>query len=361
MSISSKRILVLSVDKDDDIGLATGVATPIVGRESVSSAASEFAINAPEDSDTNSLFASINTYDSLKKQGFVCEIAAIAGSEKGGFEADLKITSELEEALKLFNADGVIFVSDGASDEQVIPTIQSKIPVISVRRVFVQQQKSVEETYVLFYRYLKKLAEPQYSKIALGVPGIAILAMIVLWSLNLVNYALISLGIIVGVVLLLKGFRVDSFLKSEWAESPIKLIATVIGIIISAVAIYRGAGIALAETVLPGQAALFASKFVFNTIDLMSIGIAVYICGRIVVKYLDSSPNLWHELIGLIALAFIRQMVVYAAPVITDPLYSMTAFLLTAAVGAFVCAMLVILFTLATRVKGIHIRKADGA
>lgn len=351
MSLRSKKIIVLSVDKDNDVGKATGIATPIIGREKVSSAATKFAIESPEDSDVNSLFASISTYDSLIKQGFNCEVAAIAGIEQGGFEADLKIASELDSVLGAFPADGAIFVSDGASDEQVIPTIQTKVPVISVRRVFVQQQKSVEETYVLFYRYLKKLAEPQYSKVALGVPGVAILAIIALWFLNLISYALISLGIIMGVVLVLRGFHVDSFLRSEWAESPIKLITTLIGIIISAVAIYRGIAIALTETSLPDQATLFASIFLYNTIDLMAIGIAVYVCGRIVVKYLDDSPKLWHEFVGLVALVFIRQMVVDASPIIADPLANLTPFLLTAGFGAALCAILVIIFTVSTRMR----------
>jgi putative membrane protein len=351
MSLKDKKIIVLSVDKDNDVGKSTGIPTPIVGREKVSLSATKFAISSPEDSDVNSLFASINTYDSLVAQGFNCEVAAIAGSEQGGFEADLKIVAELESVLGTFRADGAIFVSDGASDEQVIPAIQTKVPVISVRKVFVQQQESVEETYVLFYRYFKKLAEPQFSKVALGVPGVAILAIITLWFLNLISYALISLGILLGVVLLLKGFHVGSFLRSEWAESPIKLITTVIGIIISAVAVYRGIAIALAEVSPSDQSTLFVSIFLYNTIDLMAIGIAVYICGRIVVKYLDDSPKLWHEIVGLVALVFIRQMVVDASPIIADPLSSLTPFLLTAGFGAALCALLVIIFTVSTRIR----------
>jgi putative membrane protein len=351
MSLRSKRVLVLSVDKDNDIGRVTGVATPVMGRDKVSSIATLFAIKSPEDSDTNSIFASINTYDSLIDEGFICEVAVVAGSEEGGFKADLKISSELDYILNNFKAEGVIFVSDGVADEQVIPTIQAKIPVISVKRVFVQQEKSVEETYVLFYRYLKKLGDPEYSKVALGVPGIIILAMIALYFANLLNYALISLGIIVGIVLILKGFYVDHFLRSEWEESPIKLISYLIGFIISVVAIYRGGSIALIDAKLPEQAALFASLALVNTIDLFAIGVAVYIGGRLVVKYLDESPKLWHEIVGLVALIFVRQMIIEAAPIIANPMANLIPFLLIAGLGALVCGFLVVIFSLTPRFR----------
>jgi putative membrane protein len=360
MSLESKKVLVLSVDKDDDIGRATGVSTPLIGREKVLSVASLFAIKTPEDSDTNSMFASINTYDSLIDQGFNCEVAAIAGSESGGFEADLKLASELEYVLNNFKADGVIFVSDGAADESVIPTIQAKVPVISVRKVFVQQQKSVEETYVLFSRYLRKLADPEYSKLALGVPGLIILAMITLYFLNLISYALISVGIIIGAVLLIKGFNIDSLLKSEWEESPIVLITAVIGFIICAVSIYRGIGIALAEAPLPGPTALFFSILLVNTIDLFIVGIAVYIAGILVVKYLQKSPKIWRQAVALVALVFIRQMVVEIAPIIINPQSSLLPFLVTAGIGVFICALLVIVFTVTPRVtKGRTKQKAE--
>jgi putative membrane protein len=351
MSLKAKRVLVISVDKDNDVGRVTGVATPVMGRDKVASVATLFAIKSPEDSDTNSIFASINTYDSLIDEGFICEVAIVAGSEEGGFKADLKISSELDYILSNFKAEGLIFVSDGVADEQVIPTIQSKIPVISVKRVFVQQERSVEETYVLFYRYLKKIADPEYSKLALGVPGIIILAIIALYFANLLSYALISLGIIIGVVLILKGFYVDRFLRSEWEESPIKLISYIIGFIISAVAIYRGISIALIDVKLPEQAALFASLALVNIIDLFAIGVAVYMGGRLVVKYLNESPKLWHEIVGLVALVFVRQMVIEAAPIIENPMANLIPFLLIAGLGAFVCGFLVIIFSLTPRFR----------
>lgn len=351
MSKRDKRILVLSVDKDNDVGRVTGASTPIIGRDKVSSIATLFAIRSPEDSDTNSIFAAINTYDSLVEEGITCEIAVLAGSEEGGFKGDLKIAAELDYVLKNFKADGAVFVSDGASDEQLIPAIQSKIPIISVKRVFVQQQKSVEETYVLLYRYIKKLGEPEYSKIALGVPGIIILATIALYFANLLNYAVLSLGIIVSVVLIVKGFKVDSSIKSAWSESPIRLITTIIGLIIAIVAVYRGLSLAILGAPLPDEVAKFVSLVLENMIDLLVIGVVIFLAGKMVVKYLEESPKLWHEIVALVALVFIRQIVLDAAIIVANPTANLIPFILTAAIGAGVCAVLVIIFTLTPRFK----------
>ncbi|MCS7098079.1 MAG: DUF373 family protein [Candidatus Methanomethyliaceae archaeon] len=341
------RILILGVDKDDDIGRITGISTPIVGKDAVLSAAIQFAMKSPEDSDANSIFAALSIYDTLVKEGQMCEIAIITGLPGGGYKSDLKISSELDEILKYFKADGVIFVSDGVSDEQVIPIVQSKVPIISIKRIFVQQERSVEETYVLLYRYFKKLTDPEYSKIALGVPGVAIFAIIVLYLLNLLSYVVILLGLIFSSILIIKGFSIDRMIKSAWSESPIKLITSIIGVIISVIAIYRGAGIAIIEIPISGETLnLFAASMLSNTIDLLALGIGVYVVGRLVVKYLDEDPKIWHEMVSIVVLIFIRQIVMEASLIIKDPKVSLIPFLLASGLGVLVCGFLVIVFSI---------------
>ncbi|MBC7121299.1 MAG: DUF373 family protein [Candidatus Methanosuratus sp.] len=351
MSLKGKRILVLCVDKDNDLGRVTGAKTPVIGREDVSSIATLFAIKSPEDSDVNSIFAAINTYDSILGEGYDCEVAVIVGSPEGGFKADLNIRRELEETLKRYDADGVVFVSDGASDEQVIPTIQSRIPIISVKRVFVQQEKSVEETYVLLYRYLKKLSEPQHSKLGLGVPGVILLVTALLYFLDLINYALITLCIVVGTVLLVKGFHIDVTMKQVWSESPIRFITTVIAVIIISVSIYQGLSLAVMSVELPNQLALFISLALSNMIDLLVIGIAIFLGGKAVVKYLEGSPKLWHEIVGLVSLVFIRQVTLDASLIIANPASDATPLILSAGLGVLICTLLAVVFTVPRRLK----------
>jgi uncharacterized membrane protein len=158
------------------------------------------------------------------------------------------------------------------------------------------------------------------------------------------------MGIIIGAVLLIKGFHLDSLLMSQWEESPIMLITTIISFIICAVSIYRGAGIAQAEAPLPHQAALFFSIFIVNTIDLFIVGIGVYIAGLLVVKYIQKSPKIWRQIVAIVAIVFIREMFVEIAPIIVNPQSSLVPFLFTAGIGVVVCALLVIMFTVTPRI-----------
>jgi FtsH-binding integral membrane protein len=85
--------------------------------------------------------------------------------------------------------------------------------------------------------------------------------------------------------------------------------------------------------------------------DLFALGLAVYILGSLVVKYLDDSPKLWHEIVGIVALIFIRQMVIGLAPIIENPQGNILPFLFTAGLGTIVCVILVVIFTLTPRVR----------
>ena len=65
MSDTSGRILVLCVDRDNDIGVKTGITTPVIGREENLSAASRLALEDPEESDANAIFGAVRILDSL--------------------------------------------------------------------------------------------------------------------------------------------------------------------------------------------------------------------------------------------------------------------------------------------------------
>jgi uncharacterized membrane protein len=164
----------------------------------------------------------------------------------------------------------------------------------------------------------------------------------------------------VGAVLIIKGFAVDSFMKSAWESSPIKLIAAIIATLVCAVSLYRGINIALELAPPAVDAARFVNMLLINTIDLFALGVAVYILGSLVVKYLDDSPKLWHEIVSIVALIFIRQMVIELAPIIENPQGNILPFLFTAGLGAIVCAILVMIFTLTPRVRKLVTERSTG-
>ena len=109
-----KRILILCVDRDGDLGAKAEVKTPIIGRGENLNAAVSLALRDPEEPDANAMFEAIRIYDRLQSEGEpeeVFEIATISGSELGGVGADRKIVAELGELLTSFSASEVIPVS----------------------------------------------------------------------------------------------------------------------------------------------------------------------------------------------------------------------------------------------------------
>jgi len=176
MSKSKNKTLVLCVDRDNDIGSKTGIKTPVIGRDENLTAAAQLALKDPEESDANAIFGAVKTFDSLRAEARDEEyaIATIAGSEFGGVKADRVLRDELMSIRNQFQADGVILVTDGFSDEEVIPIVQSYLPIISVRRVVVKHSESIEESWAVFSRYVRKVVgDPYYARWILGTPGIS--------------------------------------------------------------------------------------------------------------------------------------------------------------------------------------------
>ena len=101
-----KRILILCVDRDGDLGTKAEIKTPALGRTSNLEAAVALALSDPEEPDANAMFEAVSLYDRLineQQPGEVFEVATICGSELGGVGADRKLVAELNQVLELFN------------------------------------------------------------------------------------------------------------------------------------------------------------------------------------------------------------------------------------------------------------------
>jgi putative membrane protein len=70
----AKRLLVLCVDSDDDIGAKTEIKTPIIGREENLNAAVALALKDPEEPDANAMFEAIRVFNRIKEEGRPNEI-----------------------------------------------------------------------------------------------------------------------------------------------------------------------------------------------------------------------------------------------------------------------------------------------
>ena len=148
------KVLVLSVDRDDDFGKKAGLNSPFIGREENANAVMALGLKDAEDSDLNTVMAALGIYDEMLKKGEDVEIATICGDTKVGYESDLVLTTQLENVLEVVKPDRVILVSDGAEDEFIYPIVFSRVKVDSVRRVWVKQAPTVEGTYYIIMKML---------------------------------------------------------------------------------------------------------------------------------------------------------------------------------------------------------------
>jgi putative membrane protein len=200
------RTLVLSVDRDDDIGWKAKIESPAVGREACLKAANMLALADPEDSDVNAIFSAVKIYDELTAKGEDTEIAVVAGNHLHMIEGDRRIATSLEQVVKETGATNCILVTDGAEDEYVIPIIQSQIPVTSIRRVIVNQMPNLEGTY---YILKKLLDDPKISRMIFIPLGLAMLLYASAYLLNAPGIATIIVIGVIGSYMLYKGFGFD--------------------------------------------------------------------------------------------------------------------------------------------------------
>ncbi len=196
----AKRLLIINVDIDDDLGQKAGIKGPLIGRKVNFEAAAKFLVADPEDSDGNAIFKAIKIYDELSAD-HDCEIATLTGHSGLGYKAYSNVVEQLEKVMAGFPAEACVYVSDGASDDQILPLVQSRIKVNSIFPVTVKQTKELEKTYFVI---LEKLKEPHYARIVFGIPGLALLLYFLLQDAGLRLFVFL-----LGIYLIFKGFGVE--------------------------------------------------------------------------------------------------------------------------------------------------------
>ena len=240
----TSRLLVICVDRDDDIGKKAGVATPVIGRNACIEAAQRLALEDPEDADSNSIFAAVKTFEDLVSKGYQAEVVVVAGTENKGVQADEKIVFQVRSIMEKFAASGAVIVSDGEDDESVIPIIQNVLPIVSVKRVVMRVSRSVEYSYAVLGRYLRAIVfDSRYSKFFLGVPGILLVIGGIASIFGVTKEISAVLLSILGGAFLIRAFDVDRT-WSHWTKPTpagfIRIFTLVAGILLMLVSIPNG-------------------------------------------------------------------------------------------------------------------------
>ncbi len=207
------RTLVITVDRDNDLGVKAGIRGSVVGRRQVLTAALRLGIADPEESDTNAILGALHQHDLLAEgadPNDEVEIAILTGDERVGIKSDRNIAQQLEDVISEFQPDRGILVTDGMEDESVLPILSSRLSIDHVEKIIVRQSKGIEGTY---YYIAKAIEDPRW-RARLLVP-ISIFMMILGLGMILPNGgALIgAMPLLLGVYLLFKGLGAEDRLE----------------------------------------------------------------------------------------------------------------------------------------------------
>ena len=327
---SHNRILILCIDRDDDIGSKGGVKTPIVGRDQCIDAGLRLAIEDPEDPDANAIFGTIKAYEELISKGYNCEVALVAGKIERGIEADEKIGIELHYVLSRFDADAAVLVSDGEDDETLVPVIQTMIPVISIQRIIIKHSRSVEYSYAVFGRYIKMLIyDPRYSKFFLGVPGALLVVSGLATVFGLTKEVLALVLSILGGAFIIRAFDIDKALGSLGRPTPtgfIRIFSVFAGVLIILVSIVNGFSNIPAEVFIQKDMdfidvvtnRVIIGNFVHGTITLMWIGIGTILIGSLLSNWFKGSVRAMSDILRLVVLALLYIPILQFTSVLTE-------------------------------------------
>lgn len=311
---TSNKLLVICVDRDDDVGEKAGIATPVIGRNSCIDAAQRLALEDPEDADSNSMFAAIKTYEDLISKGYQVEVVIVAGIKERGVQADEKILKEIKKILEVFSANGAVIVSDGEDDESVIPVIQNVLPVVSVQRVVMKVSRSVEYSYAVFGKYLKMLAyDSKYSKFFLGVPGILLLIGGVATVFGYTEEIFAVLVSILGISFVIRAFDIDRAWSNLTRPTPmgfIRIFTMVAGILLILSSIPTGVS-SIDQKLIEADAEILKivtdkiiiGQFITGALPILWMGLGAIFAGILLSNWIGGVPRQITDILRIIVLA----------------------------------------------------------
>ncbi|MCL5412819.1 MAG: DUF373 family protein [Candidatus Marsarchaeota archaeon] len=275
-----ERILVLAVDVDNDLYGKTRISGPLVGRVQILNGAKELALADPEDPDSNTMFYAVKFYDKLKEEDYSVNVATLTGSELEGYYADREIARQLDLVLESNKSDACVVVTDGASDQRVLPIIQSRIKIDSVQVVTLKQAEKLENTY---FTVLEKLKEPHYARIIFGLPAVLLL----LFAISYIIGAgwILPAGVI-GISLLIQGFGLEeAFLSSfrgfGFSIDKMSFVFYLSSILFLVVSIFMAYGNYASTISITGNSGLAIANAIEGFLIIMPIFLVLYLIGRI--------------------------------------------------------------------------------
>ncbi|ARM76572.1 DUF373 family protein [Acidianus manzaensis] len=312
------KTAIIYIDIDDDLG-NVGISSPVIGEENAKIAIDKASESLAEDSDFNSMVVAFNTFKQLKKENKDVEIAFIAGSTKGGLDAQRRISEELEEVIERVKPEDAIIVYDSPEDAKALPIIQSRIKISGIERVIVEQHKGVEETYVLIGKYIKKIFnEPRYSRLFLGVPGMILFIASFLAILGLSSYVIPAVLLIIGVAMVFRGFSIDDMIEHWWENSTIMFIVAILSLISFIISIINGY---ITFQAIKGPPLYVFSNVTLSMLPYLAFSGIILFGGKALSKAIDKNVKLLNDIVKIIAIILSYYIIAYALKDIEEGIY----------------------------------------
>lgn len=338
------KTLILCIDRDNDIGEKIGVEGPIIGEEKNIETARDLALADPEDTDVNAIFEAIKTARELKT-----EIATLTGDRNVGIVSDGKIAKQLDELIEKFKPDSVVLVTDGAEDEEIIPIIQSRVKINSVKTVIVRQSKELEKAYFKITNFLREVEkDPNLARLIFVIPGLILLLIAIGGALNILMHAMLLLLAIVGIYLIIKGLgyeeeffsRLSEFLKSLSIER-ISIVAYSLAVI----TLIIGLGFSYDEYSKENPTGFIneiTTVLTLNHADIILLAVVIAIIGRIIDEYaMERYLNIRRYLI-LLALILLIKLIAQSG----------AYYLLEGTIGNFILSIILSIILFIAVIKG---------
>lgn len=252
-------------------------------------------------------------------------MALICGDQKVGHRSDQALIEELDLVLGEVGPDCAILVGDGAEDEYTYPIVSSRVPIDSVRKVFVKQAPSLEGA---FYVLVKAFNDPQKKERFLA--PLAWVVLIVSSVYLITDYIRADYGgdfllgsttplifFFIGAILLFIAYSVSYRLHESyvrWSDRAKRGSLTVIFLVAAVIFVVIGVVIG-AYSVGQVYTTSFAQRLVIfcsNSLWLVLFGAMLYLLGELVDRYANFGllkysivTNLLHIVaVGLLLTAF---------------------------------------------------------
>lgn len=259
------KLLILCVDRDDDLGSKAGIDSPVIGREDCLKAAIALGLSDPEETDTNAILAGVSIYDDYIKNGVDAEVVVICGDKDVGIRSDQVLATQIDIVLNRVEPKSAVLVSDGAEDEYIYPLLASRVEIDGIKRVVVKQSRNIESFY---YMILKSLNEEKVRRkfvlpIALALIVFSTFSILMQFFENLPDISWAVVFLTLGVYIIVKAYNLDE---------PIKAMSQDAKTAITTIPFITLAGITLVAGVLAGWDAIqLESNPTYQFIILISI------------------------------------------------------------------------------------------